>query len=250
MAGYAFRTSEVLGCILDDLGGSWVVGQCASNDLALSLVLDAFLRFFWLCRWGGGAGGDKNVIHIVSMPKTLVFAAFSPLCTTSCTRMWNKKICHKRPCLSRPCPKNGICSVYAQNTGICIERFHLFVQHPAQGCGTRKSVRSVYLALKNPKHAVPKRMASLKPPNHACPKRNSFWNPRKSAFLLRTTPASTNDVSRRPHPGKLRRVNRVVISGITSRVAKVIPGSNMIQGTYINLLITTHKRSSRPKESE
>ena len=49
---------------------------------------------------GGGWGGDKNVIHLASMPKTLVFTAFSPLCTTYCTRMWNKKICHKRPCLS------------------------------------------------------------------------------------------------------------------------------------------------------
>ena len=26
--------------------------------------------------------------------------AFSPFCTTYCTRMWNNKICHKRPCLS------------------------------------------------------------------------------------------------------------------------------------------------------
>ena len=47
------------------------------------------------------------------MPKTLVFTAFyaqntsvfSPLCTTYCKRMWNQKICRKRPCLSRPCPK-------------------------------------------------------------------------------------------------------------------------------------------------
>ena len=64
----------------------------------VSALLDDFLRFS--C-WGeGGVGGDKKVIHIASMPKTLVFTAFSLLCTTYCTRMWNKKICHKRPCLS------------------------------------------------------------------------------------------------------------------------------------------------------
>ena len=58
--------------------------------------------------WGAGGwgGGDKNVIHTWSMPKTLVFTAFSPLCTTYCTRIWNKQIYHKRPCLSRPCPKH------------------------------------------------------------------------------------------------------------------------------------------------
>ena len=41
---------------------------------------------------GGGGGGDKNVSHIACMPKTLVFTAFSPLCTTYCTRMWKKNI--------------------------------------------------------------------------------------------------------------------------------------------------------------
>ena len=59
----------------------------------------------------GGCGGDKNVIHTASMPKTLVCTAFSPLCTTYCTRMWNKKICHKRPW--RPGPKH-----WAQNAAI------------------------------------------------------------------------------------------------------------------------------------
>ena len=69
-----------------------------------------------------GGGGDKNVIHITSMPKhwylqrflsqasmpsrpcpkhwclerfmpkALVFTGFSSLCTTGCTRMWNKKV--------------------------------------------------------------------------------------------------------------------------------------------------------------
>ena len=46
---------------------------------------------------GGWGGGDKNVIHTACMPNTLVFTAFSPLCTTYCTRMWTKKICRKRP---------------------------------------------------------------------------------------------------------------------------------------------------------
>ena len=55
---------------------------------------------------GVGGGGDKNVIHIACMPKTLVLTAFSPLCTTYHTRIWNKNIYHKRPCLSRPCPKH------------------------------------------------------------------------------------------------------------------------------------------------
>ena len=36
---------------------------------------------------------------IATMPKTLVFTAFSPRCTAYCARMWNKKNCHKRPCL-------------------------------------------------------------------------------------------------------------------------------------------------------
>ena len=111
-------------------------------------------------------GRDKNVIHIASMRKRLVFVtACSPLCTTYCTRMRYKKIYHKRPfrdraqkhryftafyaqttdvfnsvfaslyyilhkdveqeiyhkrpCLSRPCPKTLVFTAfYAQNTGI------------------------------------------------------------------------------------------------------------------------------------
>ena len=49
---------------------------------------------------------------------------------------------------------------HAQNTGISsvlcpcpkhldLRRFRIFVQHTAQGCGTRKSVTNVYLAQKN-----------------------------------------------------------------------------------------------------
>ena len=70
---------------------------------------------------------------LASMPKTLVFTAFSPLCTTYSARMWNKKSCHKHPCQLRRCPKNWH-----------LPRFRLFVQHTAQGCGTRKAVTSVH----------------------------------------------------------------------------------------------------------
>ena len=72
-----------------------------------------------------GEGGDKNVIHIASMPTTLVLTALSPLCTTTCARMWKKTRCHKRPCLSRPCQKHW-----------CTERCRLFVQHTAHGFAT------------------------------------------------------------------------------------------------------------------
>ena len=33
-----------------------------------------------------GWGGDKNVIHMASMPRTLVFIVFWPLCTTHCAK--------------------------------------------------------------------------------------------------------------------------------------------------------------------
>ena len=36
---------------------------------------------------GGGRGrADKHVIHIASMPKTLLFTVFSPVCTTHCAK--------------------------------------------------------------------------------------------------------------------------------------------------------------------
>ena len=35
---------------------------------------------------GEGWRGDKNVIHIASMPRTPAFTVFSPLCTTHCTK--------------------------------------------------------------------------------------------------------------------------------------------------------------------
>ena len=96
--------------------------------------------------WGGG--GNKNVIHIASMSIALVFAVFSPLCTTHCAkaveqdklsqtsmpfatmpktlvsyvfvrlrttycaRMWNKESCHKRACLWPLCQSIGIYSVF------------------------------------------------------------------------------------------------------------------------------------------
>ena len=107
--------------------------------------------------WAGWGWGDKNIIHIASMPKTLaftafspvcttyrarlwnvvtsvhafcdhaqntgiyakklVFTAFSPLCTTYCTRMWNKKSIHKRPCLRRPCPKHWYLQCFCFSAG-------------------------------------------------------------------------------------------------------------------------------------
>ena len=83
----------------------------------------------------------------------------------------------------RPCPKRWY-----------LQRFCLFVQHTAQGCGTRKSVTSVYLARKDPKHAAPKGNASDSS-QPCCPKKKSFRNPLNTSFLLRTAPAGTNAVS-------------------------------------------------------
>ena len=81
--------------------------------------------------WGGGGG--KNVIHVASMYKTLVFAAFSLLCTTHCARMWNRTRCHKRPCQLRRCTKHWY-----------LPRFRFFAQHTVQGCGTGHVVTSVH----------------------------------------------------------------------------------------------------------
>ena len=145
--------------------GSWATGpglpQCFQHDFCF-LNFSCCSSLGWR---GAGVGGDKNVIQIppmhktlvctefsplctpygaklsqasmplASMPKTLVFAACSPLCTAYCARMWARKRCRKRPCFSRG---------DAQNFGIYIPRFCLFVQHTAQGCGTRKAVTSVH----------------------------------------------------------------------------------------------------------
>ena len=78
-------------------------------------------------------GGEMNVIHIASMPNTLVFTAFAPLRTTHCARMWNRTRCHKRPCQLRRCPKRWY-----------MPRFCLVVQHTAQGCGAGHVVTSVH----------------------------------------------------------------------------------------------------------
>ena len=59
-----------------------------------------------------------------TMPKTLVFTVFLRLCTTYCTRMWNKKSCHKRPCLL---------ATMLENT--CI--YSVFVSLRPTGCGLR-----------------------------------------------------------------------------------------------------------------
>ena len=86
------------------LESSWVVAQ----RTAICLVVSLFFGFsfgFSLFLLGGGV--DKNVIHNATMLKTLVFTAFSPLCTTY-SKMWNRKGCHKCPCPSRPCPKTAL----------------------------------------------------------------------------------------------------------------------------------------------
>ena len=67
------------------------------------------------------------------MHKTLVFTAFSLLCTTHCARMWNRTRCHKRPCQLRRCTKHWY-----------LPRFRFFVQHTVQGCGTGHVVTSVH----------------------------------------------------------------------------------------------------------
>ena len=43
----------------------------------------------------------------------------------------------------------------------------------------------------------PKKNSFTKKSHSCCPKKNSFWNPLNTAFLLRTTPASTNDAAYR-----------------------------------------------------
>ena len=55
---------------------------CVFLFLCLLKVLSGVVRL-------GGEGrlaGDKIVIHIAPMPKTLVFPVFSPLCTTNCAK--------------------------------------------------------------------------------------------------------------------------------------------------------------------
>ena len=84
-------------------------------------------------------GRDKNIIHIASMPKTLVFTAFSSVCTTYRARLWNKTRCHKHPCVLRPCPKHW----YLRPKHWYLQHFCHFVQHIAQGCGIRKAFTSV-----------------------------------------------------------------------------------------------------------
>ena len=77
------------------------MGYGAYSAMGSSPLFGVYL-WFEGGRGGGGRGGDKNVIHIAPMPKTLVAStAFSSLCTTYCARMWSKTHCHN-----------------AQNTGI------------------------------------------------------------------------------------------------------------------------------------
>ena len=109
----------------------WVVGL---RVLDCREVFGIFGNLWPVSGFGGGGGrGDKNVIHIASMHKTRVFAAFSLLCTTHCARMWNKTRCHKRPCQFRRCPRHWY-----------LPRFCLVVRHTAQQCGAGHVVTSVH----------------------------------------------------------------------------------------------------------
>ena len=67
---------------------------------------------------------EQDTLSLASMPlatmsKTLVFTAFSLLCTTYRAKMWSKTRCHKHPCLWRPCPKHCIYSVIVFCTTYC-----------------------------------------------------------------------------------------------------------------------------------
>ena len=97
-----------------------------------------------------GWGGDKNIIHIASMPKTLVFTVFSSLCTTHCARMWNRTRCHKRPCVSRPCPKHWY-----------LRRLCVFLQHIAQDVEQGKLTHASMLFATMPKTLVFKALLFL-----------------------------------------------------------------------------------------
>ena len=61
---------------------------------------------------------------VATMHRTLVFTAFSLLCTTHCARIWNRTRCHQRPCQLRRFTKHWY-----------LPRFRFFVQHTVQECG-------------------------------------------------------------------------------------------------------------------
>ena len=69
-----WSSSQGLGFLRVQVSGCRVVGTRAGDCREVSGISGLM--------GGGGTGGDKNVIHIASIPKTLVFTAFSPLCTT------------------------------------------------------------------------------------------------------------------------------------------------------------------------
>ena len=116
----------------------WPVGMVSGHSLEDSSwntgrrLSQCFLHFsdvscsFPLFGFGGGGGGEGGI-------RTLVFTAFSPLCTTHCARMWNKTRGHKRPCQIRRCPKHWY-----------LLRFCLVVRHTAQQCGAGRVVTSVH----------------------------------------------------------------------------------------------------------
>ena len=70
-------------------------------------------------------GEEKNVFHIASTPKTLVFTAFSPLCTTHCAKHVEQETLSQASMPLATMPKT-------------------FVQHTVKGCGAKKAVTSVH----------------------------------------------------------------------------------------------------------
>ena len=72
-----------------------------------------FVQLSFDCGDGGFGWGVNNVIHIAPMPETLVFTVFCVFVQHTSQRMWNKTRCHKRPCLSRPCPKHRYLKLFA-----------------------------------------------------------------------------------------------------------------------------------------
>ena len=129
-----------------------------------------FSAFSPLCTTLCARMGEHNTLSQASMlfatmPKTLAFTAFLPFCTTYSTSMWKKQSCQQRPCLWRPCPKHWY-----------LRRFRLFVQHTAQGC----VVTSVHAAQKTGIYPVSPccttysaRMWNKK----SCHKRPCLWRP-------------------------------------------------------------------------
>ena len=169
------------------LGGSWVVGQRAADCLVVSI-----LRFFRVLLGVGGWGGGGGVGQAGAGQRGKWGRGGGQ-------GGWGGD---KTSFILHTCPKHWY-----------LQRFRLFVQRIAQGCGTRKSVTSMpfvtmpktlvfaafyvqstgiycalslynvlrkyvtsaYLALKIP--CCPKKNSFSKTPNHAVPKGIVFGTP-------------------------------------------------------------------------